>query len=189
MTERRPSLLAIFLSFVQIGLSSVGGAAGPLRYVLVVRRRWLGEGEFSEIFGIAQALPGATGANVTAMVADRFGRLWGVVAGLGGFSIPSMFLAIALLTLAVHLATASTRFVAGETAVTAAVAGLFIGNGLRLAWALWAADRSEPPMRRAARLGIVAGGIVLIVGFHLLVPAAVVILACVSCLLEWKALR
>lgn len=187
MTGRRPTLLDILLGFVQIGLSSVGGAAGPLRYVIVIRRRWLGETEFSEIFGIAQALPGATGVNVTAMVSDRFGRLWGVLAGLGGFCIPSMFVSIGLLAVAARLATSSTRFVAAETAVTAAVAGLFIGNGLRLAWVLWSRDPLERRRWRAGRLGIIAGGIVLIVGFHLWVPAAVMILAAVSGLLEWRA--
>lgn len=182
--KKPPGLLDIFLGFVYVGLSSVGGAAGPLRYVLVVRRRWLSEGEFSEVFGVAQALPGATGANVAAMVADRFGKLPAAFAALAGFCLPSMFLAIGLLSIATRLSASSPRFVAAEAAVTAAVAGLFIGNGTRLARDLWsrASDRRR---WRTARLGIAAAGIVLIVVYHVWIPAAVLILASVSLGVEW----
>jgi chromate transporter len=174
----------IFLGFVYVGLSSIGGAAGPLRYVLVVRRKWLSEGEFSEVFGIAQVLPGATGANVAAMVADRFGRFPAVLAGLAGFCLPSMFVAIGLLSIATRLSASSPRFVAAETAVTAAVAGLFIGNGTRLARDLW--TRAHDRRRwRTARLGIAVAGIVLIVAYHVWIPAAVLILASLSLALEW----
>jgi chromate transporter len=181
-----PSLLALATGFVQVGLTSVGGAAAPLRNVIVVRRRWLTETEFSELFGIAQALPGATAANLAVMIADRFAGPLGALCALAGLCIPSMLVAIGLAASAVKLAEASPRFAAGEMAVTAAVAGLFIGNGLRLAGVLWA-ERGSGPGRRSARIAIAAGGIVLIVGFHLMVPIALVLLAAASMFVEWRA--
>src|SRR5205814_473164 len=62
------SPLVLMLAFIQIGLSSVGGAAVPLRHILVVRRKWLSDAEFAEEFSIAQALPGASAANVAVML-------------------------------------------------------------------------------------------------------------------------
>jgi len=187
MSARPPTLAEILLGFVQIGLSSVGGAASPLRYVMVVRQRWLSETDFSEIFGVAQALPGATGANVAAMVADRFGGLPATLVALAGFCLPSMFLAIGLLALATRLSASSSRFVAAETAVTSAVAGLFIGNGIRMALVLWKANTAEQRRWRAARVGIIALAIVLIAVFHMWIPAVVLILASASLVSEWQA--
>lgn len=139
------------------------------------------------MFALAQALPGAAGANVTALVSDRFGGWRAVVAGLAGLCVPSMLLAIGLLSIATRLSAASPRFLGAETAVTAAVAGLFIGNGIRLACALWTTSATERRRWRAARLGVSALGIVLIVVFHLWIPAVVLILASVSILSEWCA--
>ncbi len=189
MTERKPTLVELLLGFTQIGLSSIGGAAAILRYVIVTKRRWMSEAEFSETFGLAQALPGATGANVTAMVSDRFGGWRGVLIGLAGLCVPSMLLAIGLLSLSTRLSATNPRFAAAETAVTAAVAGLFIGNGIRVSWSLWTAKPGDRRRWRAARLGIVGGAIVLIDVLHVWIPAVVLILASLSGVSEWRSGR
>lgn len=183
----KPTLLALATGFVQVGLTSVGGAAAPLRNVVVVRRRWLSETEFSELFGIAQALPGATAANLAVIIADRFAGPLGSLCALAGLCIPSMLVAIGLAASAVKLSEASPRFAAAEMAVTAAVAGLFVSNGLRLAAALWREPSGGGYGWRGARLAIGASGIVLIVGFHVMIPVALVVLAAASLILEWRA--
>lgn len=182
--------LALAIAFAQIGLSSVGGASAPLRYVLVTRRRWLSETEFSEVFGIAQACPGPTAVNLAVMVADRFGGWPGIGAALAGLGLPSMVIAIGLAAAAHGLSATSPRFAAAETAVTAAVAGLFISNGVRLAALLWSEEaRTGRFGWGAARLGLVLAGIALIAIFHLWIPLAVVVLGSSSLLVEWRARR
>jgi len=178
------SLAALALAFTQIGLSSVGGAAAPIRHVLVVRRRWLTEAELGETFAVAQALPGASAANLAVMLGDRFGGALGPLATLGGLSVPSLGVALLLAAVATQLSAANARFAAAETGVTAAVAGLFISNGIRLARRLWI-DAPELRRRwRGARLTISLGAVALVAGLHFFIPAVLVGLAAASFGLE-----
>jgi chromate transporter len=180
----KASLLDLFLGFMNIGLTSVGGAAGPLRHVIVKQRRWLSEHELAELFGVAQALPGATGSNIAVMLGDRMAGPLGPFAALAGLVIPSLLIALAIAGFASHLSAVNARFAAAETAVTAAVAGVFISNGLRLLGLIW---RDTPDLRiawRSARLAVSALGVVLVAGFHLFVPVAMLILIGLSLLIE-----
>lgn len=177
---QKHSLPALALAFTQIGLTSVGGAAAPIRHVLVVQRRWLTEGELAETFAIAQALPGASAANLAVILGDRFAGALGPLATVGGLSIPSLAVALLLVVVATHLSAANPCFAAAEAGVTAAVAGLFISNGMRLAWRLW---NDAPEMRRrwrSARLGISVAALALVAGLHFFIPAVLVGLAAVS---------
>ena len=182
----KPSLLDLALGFMNIGLTSVGGAAGPLRHVIVKQRRWLSEGQLAELFGVAQALPGATAVNVAVMLSDRFCGPLGPFAALAGLIIPSLLIAIALAGIATQLAAANPRFAAAEIAVTAAVAGIFISNGVRLISQIWSGAPDLRAAWRAARLAISALGIVLVAGLHVFVPFAMLILITLSMLVETR---
>lgn len=163
-----PALLDIFLGFLQVSFSAVGGAAAPLRYVLVVRKQWLSEDEFAETFGMCQALPGAVGANLAVIVGDRFAGWRGAFAAVFAFSVPAMCFAVLLAMAAIALAEANPRVAHAEVAIAAATAGLSIGNGARLAWHLWnGSDGANEPLYRIARMGIAGGGILLVLALHL----------------------
>jgi chromate transporter len=184
--SKKPTLLDLALGFMNVGLTSVGGAGGPLRYVVVKQRRWLSEGEYAELFGVAQALPGATAVNYATLISDRFAGPLGPLAALAGLIIPSLLVAIALLGIASQLAATNVRFLAAETAVTAAVAGIFLSNGLRLIGQIW---RGTPDLRaawRSARLAISALGVVLVAGFHMFVPFAMLVLLALSMIVETR---
>jgi chromate transporter len=180
----KPTLWDLFIGFMNIGLTSVGGAAGPLRHVVVKQRRWLSEGELAEMFGIAQALPGATAVNVAVMLSDRFCGPLGPFAALAGLIVPSLLIAIALSRIAAQLASTNARFAAAEEAITAAVAGVFISNGLRLMGQIWTGTPDLRKAWRSARLAIGALGVVLVAGFHVFVPLAMLILIALSMLVE-----
>jgi chromate transporter len=177
---QRIPIVDLAAAFAQIGVTSVGGAAAPLRHVIVKQRGWLSEAEFSETFGICQALPGATAANMAVILGQRTGSVFGPLAALSALCVPSMLIAIAIATFATHAASHEPRFAAGETAVAAGAAGLFIANGTRLAWALWRASGEGGLVFRSLRLAIIASGIVLVAGFRLWIPAAVVVLVLAS---------
>jgi chromate transporter len=171
------SPLVLMLAFIQIGLSSVGGAAVPLRHILVVRRKWLSDAEFAEEFSIAQALPGASAANV------------GVFLALAGLCLPSLALALVLATVATHLSAQYPRFAAAEAGVTAAVAGMLIGNGIRLAWNLWHDAPQVPRRWRAGRLAIGIAAVILVAGLRFFIPAVLIVLAGSGLVLEWSRRR
>lgn len=177
---QRIAIVDLAAAFAQIGLSSVGGAAAPLRHVIVKQRRWLSEAEFSETFGMCQALPGATAANMAVILGQRTGSVFGPLAALCALCVPSMLLAIAIAIFATRAASHQARFAAGETAVAAGAAGLFIANGTRLAWTLWRASGDGGLVYRSIRLVVIASGIVLVAGFRLWIPAAVVVLVLAS---------
>jgi chromate transporter len=170
---------------MNVGLTSVGGAAGPLRHVVVKQRKWLSEGELAELFGMCQALPGATVVNVAVLLGDRSSGPLGALAGVAGLCIPSLVIALLLATVATKFAESSPRFASAEVAVTAAVAGIFLSNGVRLIANLWA--DGTPDVALALRLGRVAVsalGIVLVAGFHLWIPYAVAVLVVFSLAVE-----
>jgi hypothetical protein len=78
------------------------------------------------------------------------------------------------------------RFAAAETGVTAAVAGIFLSNGFRLIAQIW---RGSPDVRaawRMARVVISTLGIVLVAGFHMFVPLAMVIMLALSMIIETR---
>lgn len=183
------SFLALVLAFMQVGLTSVGGAAAPIRHVLVVRRKWLTEGELAETFSISQALPGASAANLAVIVGDRFAGAWGALATMIGLCVPSLVLCLVLATFATRLSAANARFAAAEAAVTAAVGGLFISNGMRLAWRLWHDAPVSQRQWRAPRLVISFSAVILVAGLHLWIPAVLLLLALAGFALERASRR
>lgn len=183
-SEQPPSLLALFLGWANIGLTSVGGAAGPLRHVIVKQRKWLSENELAELFGLAQALPGATAVNIGVMLGNRYAGVLGSLAAITGLVLPSLIVAIVLADVATNLAATNLRFAAAETAITAAVSGVFIANGIRIVQMLWTGSPDVRPVWRCARLAISALGIVLVAGLHLFVPLAMAIMVVFSMLVE-----
>jgi chromate transporter len=181
----RVSLLELARCFLQVSFSSVGGAQAPLRYVLVVNRKWLTEEEFAETFGICQTLPGAVGANVAMMLGDRYGGWRGGLVAVLAFSLPAMIFAVFLAMAAINLATVSPRVAHAEIAVAAAAAGLSIGNGGRLfRQLLHGRDGAEPGWYRLLRLAVTPIGLVMVVGLHLALPYAVVAMLAFGLVLE-----
>jgi chromate transporter len=154
--------------------------------VIVTQRRWLSEREFAEMYGVAQALPGATAINIAVMLSDRLAGPLGPLAALTGLILPSLLVAIALVGIATQLSAANARFAAAETAVTAAVAGIFISNGIRLGAQIWSATPDLRVAWRCARLAIGALGVTLVAGLHLFVPFAMVILVAASMFVETR---
>lgn len=185
----KPTFIDLALAFANIGLTSVGGAAGPLRYVIVKQRRWLSDVELAEMFGVAQALPGAVAVNVAVMLGDRFAGPLGLFSSLAGLIVPSLTIALVLVRIATNLANANPRFAAAEFAVTAAVCGIFVSNGIRVLWQLWTGAPNLHLTWRCARLAIAALGIVLVAVLHVFVPLAMIVMFAASLGVEMRLRR
>jgi chromate transporter len=151
--------------------------------MVVRRRKWLTDQEFSETFGICQILPGAVGANFAVMLGNRFCGWRGGVLALLAFGLPAMFLATFVAMFAIDLAKANPHVANAEFAISSAAAGLFASNGLRLVLGI---ARRDSALLRTARLSIVVLGIILVAGFHLFLPIVVVVILGAGMLVEWR---
>lgn len=87
--------LQLFLSFLQVGLFSVGGgyAAIPLIQSQVVETyAWLSMGEFTDLITIAEMTPGPIAINSATFVGIRIAGIVGAVIATIGCILPSCFI-------------------------------------------------------------------------------------------------
>jgi len=170
------SLRALFTGFLKVGISGFGGVLPFARRMLVERRRWLTEQEFTEVLSLSQFLPGPNIVNVAIIVGRRFqGPAGAVAAALGLMLLP---LVVVLL-----LATLYAEF-AQVDAVRSACNGISsAASGLVLALAL----KMGKPIRRTAwqvGVGVIAFGAIGLARLPLLSVLAV--LAPLSVAIAWR---
>ena len=75
-------LWELFLSFVQVGLFSIGGgyAALPLiQHQVVTAHDWLTVTEFADVVTLSQMTPGPIALNAATFVGTRVGGFWGAL--------------------------------------------------------------------------------------------------------------
>lgn len=83
------SIARIFLAFLTIGATSLGGGViGYLRSSLVVSLKWLDDETFVELLSICQSLPGLNSSNMAILVGDRLRGGAGALAALIGICLP-----------------------------------------------------------------------------------------------------
>ena len=83
----RVTLPTLFVAFLEVSLCAFGGGLPWVRYMVVERRRWLGEQEFAEILSLCQFLPGPNIASITVCVGSRLRGPAGAIAALSGFIV------------------------------------------------------------------------------------------------------
>ncbi|MBL8310944.1 MAG: chromate transporter [Burkholderiales bacterium] len=79
-----PSRRALFLAFLQIGVSAFGGALPWGRRILVEDRRWLTSKEFTEIVTVCQAVPGPNMVNLSVFIGTRYHGVVGALIAFAG---------------------------------------------------------------------------------------------------------
>ncbi|MBR5534133.1 MAG: chromate transporter [Ruminiclostridium sp.] len=85
--------LQLLLSFLQVGLFSIGGgyAALPLIQNQVVElHQWITMSEFTDLIAIAEMTPGPIAINAATFVGIRVGGVLGGLVGTLGFLFPSL---------------------------------------------------------------------------------------------------
>ncbi|MGX9963656.1 chromate transporter [Roseomonas sp. F4] len=175
----RPSVAALFLTYLKIGLVGFGGVNAWARRVLVEEKRWVTEQEYAEVLGLGQVLPGPNALNVAIHLGDRFGGGWGALAtSVGLFGGPLVVLiGLALL----HDAYGDVPMVQAVLAGTAAAAaGMVLGTAAKITTNL-------KPAWPILAVGVAAllGGSVL----RLPLPWIVLGLAPVGILAAWWTMR
>jgi len=88
----------MMLGFLEVGISAFGGALPWLRRVVVERRAWLDEREFTEVLTICQAIPGPNVVNCAVFLGTRWhGSLGGALAFVSLLAAP-LCVVLALVT-------------------------------------------------------------------------------------------
>lgn len=132
VTAPEVTLGALFLGFLSVALSGFGGVLPWVRRMIVERRRWLSEEEFTHALSLCQLVPGPNVVNLSVCVGTRFRGAPGAIAALAG-------LILAPFSIALGLGALYTRFghlpaVRGALGgVSAAAAGLVLAMGIRMA--------------------------------------------------------
>jgi chromate transporter len=126
-----PTKLELFWSFVQIGALGFGGVLPWARYMLVVRRGWMDEAAFTELFTLGQFFPGPNVANCGVIYGRRTNGLAGAVVCVSGlYLVPTIVTVIAGLLIQRYWGNPQVQQVFG--AVMPAASGLMLGTALRL---------------------------------------------------------
>lgn len=131
-----PSLAALFMSFVSIGMMSFGGGlAAWTRREVVQKRGWLDDKQFLSGYALSQLVPGATNVNLAVFIGTQMRGATGAVACFCGLTaLPlTIVLILGLLYLRSQGHTGGA-WISGALGGMGAVAiGLNLGTGVRLA--------------------------------------------------------
>ncbi len=175
-----PTLRALFVSFMSIGMMSFGGGlAAWTRREVVQKRGWLDDQQFLSGYALSQLVPGATNVNLAVFIGTLMRGATGALAAFAGLT--TLPLAIMLTAGALYLhaqSTTATPWLSAALGGMGAVAiGLNLGTGVRLARANL---RGIVPMLITAVVAIAIGilGIPLIQVLLVMLP--------VSLLIAWK---
>lgn len=171
-TEAAPvSLGRLFTTFVEITLSSFGGAMAWAYRILVDKRRWLTGREFAELWSLAQALPGPNIVNLAIFLGMRYQGARGAVVAFVGLVLVPMVVVLPIGALYGYLGQADlVRAVLRGVAVVAG--GMVIAMALKLAQPY----RRDPWALAIAALAFVAVGLLrwpLVLVLAILTPCSV----------------
>lgn len=173
----RPSLSELFLAFVQVSVSGLGGALPWARRMMVERKRWMTAEEFNEAFALAQFLPGPNVVNFSVVFGARFGGAAGAAVALVGLMGPPILIATLLAWLYASYGNAGmlTRVLGG---ISAAAVGLVFATIVKMA---------RPMLRRGLHPApVIAAAAFIAVGpLHLPLPWVLLALAPISIALAW----
>jgi chromate transporter len=132
----RPSLAALFMSFVSIGLMSFGGGlAAWTRREVVQKRGWLDDTQFLSGYALSQLLPGATNVNLAVFIGAQMRGNLGALACLAGLTALPLLIVLTAGVLYLHNQGQpdAAWFSTALGGMGAVAIGLNLGTGVRLA--------------------------------------------------------
>lgn len=138
----RVSFGTLFFAFFRIGLFTLGGGLAMLpviRHELVIRRKWLKEGEFISVISLATVVPGVIAVNTAYLLGTRVCGKRGAAFAVLGTVLPSfiVILVVAGLLLPIFDHPRVDAFLRGCAIAVAgqlAFAGFIFGRTLLRKW-------------------------------------------------------
>lgn len=89
----------IFVSFLRIGPISFGGGYAMIPMIqkeMVERRQWVTDQEITEIFAVAESVPGAIAINTATFIGYRLARIRGAIVAMLGMLVPTFVIMVLL---------------------------------------------------------------------------------------------
>lgn len=178
-TRAEPAGLGeLFAAFLSIALSGFGGVLPWARRMLVEKKAWLTDEEFTETLSLCQSLPGPNIVNVSIVVGSRFAGAKGAVSALSGLVLAPVVIVITLGALYGRFGSIP-RLQDAIGGVGAAAAGLVVATAAKLA---------EPLLRRRPLLAapFIALAFVGVGVLRFPLPWVLLSLAPISVALVWR---
>ncbi len=129
----RPSLAALFVGFMRIGMMSFGGGlAAWTRREVVQNRGWLDEQQFLSGYALSQLVPGATNVNLAVFIGTQMRGVAGALACFAGLVTLPVVIVLIAGTLYLHHH-GGVWFSIALSGMGAVALGMNLGLGVRLA--------------------------------------------------------
>lgn len=108
MDNKSTSAWQIFLTFLLLGVTSFGGPIAHIGYfhqAFIKQKKWLTEAEFSQMLAVCQFIPGPASSQLGFAIGFARGGVLGALAAFIGFTLPSVLLLVAFVSLLPLLST------------------------------------------------------------------------------------
>jgi chromate transporter len=99
MEKEWKKLLQIFWTFFKIGPVTFGGGFAMIPLIekeVVDKKNWLKSEDVTDIFALAQSVPGAVAINSATFIGKRIGGIRGAIAAMLGVSLPTFLIVLTL---------------------------------------------------------------------------------------------
>lgn len=131
-----PTKGQLFSAFCKVGLLGFGGVLPTARFMMVDKKTWVSDKEFTELYSLAQFFPGPNIANVCVIYGRLTqGYLGSICAIAGLYFFPAITTIVAGLLIAKFWHLYPLQQVFG--AITSASAGIMLGAVLKMAKSIW----------------------------------------------------
>jgi chromate transporter len=172
----KPSVGGLFAGFFSIGVVGFGGVLPWARRMIVEQRRWLSAGEFTELLGLCQFLPGGNILNLTVAVGARFHGPLGAMVSFVGLMAAPMAIVIGL---GVVYGRYGQELVVrhGFAGLAAAASALVLATALKIA---------APLRGRPIGIAVATATFTAIAVLRLPLPLVLAVVAPLSILLVWR---
>jgi len=128
MGKEWKKLLQIFWTFFKIGPVTFGGGFAMIPLIekeVVDKKNWLKSEDVTDIFALAQSVPGAVAINSATFIGKRIGGIRGAIAALLGVSLPT-FLIVLTLGILYSLFQSNPKVAAAFLSIRASIVALIV---------------------------------------------------------------
>ncbi|WP_338787202.1 chromate transporter [Metabacillus sp. FJAT-53654] len=131
MKEETKKLFQIFWTFLKIGPVTFGGGYAMIPLIereVVDKKKWINHEDVTDVFAIAESIPGAIAINSSTFIGYRIGGIRGAIAALLGVFLPT-FLIVVVLSIVFLQIQNNPKIEAAFQAIRASIVALIVYAG------------------------------------------------------------
>lgn len=131
MKEETKKLFQIFWTFFKIGPVTFGGGYAMIPLIereVVEKKKWVKTEDITDVFAIAESIPGAIAINSSTFIGYRIGGIKGAIAALLGVFLPT-FLIVVVLSMIFLQIQDNPKIEAAFQAIRASIVALIVYAG------------------------------------------------------------